>query len=64
MSANEKINAQAKEENNLKEEAWKRIGKTITSLQEEKRLKEQMANDIKTQIMQEELLGSTSDKSL
>lgn len=64
VSANEKINAQAKEENNLKEEAWKRIGKTITSLQEEKRLKEQMANDIKTQIMQEELLGSTSDKSL
>lgn len=64
LVSSKKANSLSEEENRLKAEAWERINKTITSLQEEKRLKEQMANDVKNQIMQEELLGSTSDKSL
>ena len=64
LASSKKANSLSEEENRLKAEAWERINKTITSLQEEKRLKEQMANDVKNQIMQEELLGSTSDKSL
>lgn len=64
LASSKKANSLSEEENRLKAEAWERINKTITSLQEEKRLKEQMASDVKNQIMQEELLGSTSDKSL
>ena len=64
LASSKKANSLSEEENRLKAEAWERINKTITSLQEEKRLKEQMANDVKNQITQEELLGSTSDKSL
>lgn len=53
-----------KEEYQLQTEAWKRIGEKINILQEEKRLKEQMANDLKKQIMQEKMLGNTSEDAL
>ena len=53
-----------KEEYKLQDEGIKRITEKIKALEEEKRVKEQMADDLKQQILQEEALGNVSDDVL
>ena len=63
VNANEN-SEKMKEEYRLQDEGIKRITEKIKALEEEKRVKEQMADDLKQQILQEETLGNVSDNVL
>ena len=64
LDLSRKTNTSSEEGNKLRTEELENISKNIKALQEEKNLKEEMANSLKSQIAQEESLGDVSDKSL